>query len=120
MIAVVAMRTPYEPLRKANARLSHFLEWVNIHRFYHCKNCVINNCFKVLVHWLLRPYAYLYLAISIYLENKLSIYYMFTEVDFCLSLVYICLLRNANTRECMNRIIMVFIRYAYILMLYTF
>lgn len=100
MIAVVAMRTPYEPLRKANARLSHFLEWVNIHRFYHCKNCVINNCFKVLVHWLLRPYAYLYLAISIYLENKLSIYYMFTG-------------------ECMNRIIMVFIRYAYILMLYT-
>lgn len=44
---------------------------------------------------------------------------MFTEVDFCLSLVYICLLRNAHTRECMNRIIMVFIRYAYILMLYT-
>lgn len=25
---------------------------------------------------------------------------MFTGVDFCLSLVYICLLRNANTREC--------------------
>lgn len=119
MIAVVAMRTPYEPLRIANARLSHFLEWVNIHRFYHCKNCVINNCFKLLVHWLLRPYAYLYLAISIYLENKLSIYYMFTGVDFCLSLVYICLLCNANTRECMNRIIMVFIRYACILMLCT-
>lgn len=34
---------------------------------------------------------------------------MFTGVDFCLSLVCICLLRNANTRECMNRIIMVFI-----------
>lgn len=43
---------------------------------------------------------------------------MFIGVDFCLLFVYICLLCNVNIRECMNCIIMVFIRYVYMLMLY--
>lgn len=118
MIVVVVMWIFYELLRIVNVCLLYFFEWVNIYCFYYCKYCVINNCFKVLVYWLLRFYVYLYLVISIYLENKLLIYYMFIGVDFCLLFVYICLLCNVNIRECMNCIIMVFIRYVYMLMLY--
>lgn len=94
MIAVVAMRTPYEPLRIANARLSHFLEWVNIHRFYHCKNCVINNCFKLSTStlvikalcifilgdkYIFRKINYQY---TICLQELISVYHSFTIVYY--------------------------------------